>query len=113
MKKRRPIRRNRGTKTARLPTACIGRLPSLLAGFEIAVVGFEIRLANAKATGSAHGDLAPAGAIVPIPNTPGPSWRFELLLVICAATLLAVMALLAPHHLHLRHGGQALHSKSL
>jgi hypothetical protein len=47
------------------------------------------------------------------PSTPGLGWRFELLLVISAGLLVAVIALLAPHHLHLYHGGQALHSKSL
>jgi hypothetical protein len=54
---------------------------------------------------------AEAGA--PAPRTPGPTWRFELLLALCAALLFAMMVLLTPHHLHLRHGGQALHSKSL
>jgi hypothetical protein len=50
---------------------------------------------------------------MPVPNTPGPGWRFELLLVLCVALLLALMALFTPHHLHLRHGGQPVHSKSL
>jgi hypothetical protein len=50
---------------------------------------------------------------MPVPNTPGPGWRFEVLLVISAALLFAMLVLLAPHHFHLRHGGQALHSKSL
>jgi hypothetical protein len=49
------------------------------------------------------------------PSTPGPGWLFELLVGACLALLFAA-AVLAPHlnvHLHLRHGGQAPHSKSL
>jgi hypothetical protein len=56
---------------------------------------------------------AEVSAPTPARRTPGPTWRFELLLALCVALLFAMMALLAPHHLHLRHGGQAVHSKSL
>ena len=58
---------------------------------------------------------AAAGAIMPVPSkhTPGPGRGFVVLLVLCVALLFAMMAFLAPHHLHLRHGGQAVHSKSL
>jgi len=66
--------------------------------------------------GSVLGGFYAAGAIMPVPSTPGPGWGFELLIGTLAALLFAA-AVLMPRlhtHLHLRHGGHAtVHSKSL
>jgi hypothetical protein len=66
--------------------------------------------------GFVYADFIPAGTLMAGPSTPGPGWRFELLLGACAALLFAV-AVLVPHlHLHLHsqmpHSVQAPHPKS-
>ena len=97
------------------PELGTGPFPQALVPFEYFSGPFWTGLANARVVGSVHVDFMPAGAAMPVPSTPGPGWRFELLLGTLAALLFAA-AVLAPHlHLNLRwhQSVQAPHSKSL